>query len=151
MLNRFLNQLVPGLVMAIACVSYLSGCSSAPSTVEVVGKVSVAGKLIEDGDITFSPVKGSGFTSSSKITAGKYQLSGESGLLEGSYSVKVNAYREPAKQNEIIGAGLDRPPETTGMTRKEQYLPEKYNTKSTIENLVVEAGKTKIERDFELK
>ncbi len=37
------------------------------------------------------------------------------------------------------------------MTRKEQYLPEKYNAKSTIENLVVDAGKRKIERDFDLK
>ena len=38
-----------------------------------------------------------------------------------------------------------------GLSRKEQYLPEKYNAKSTIEKLVVENGKTKIERDFELK
>ncbi len=102
MWNRSLNQLVPGLVIAIACVSYMSGCSSAPSTVEVVGKVSVAGKPIEDGDITFSPVKGSGFTSSSKITAGEYRLSGETGLLEGEYSVKVNAYREPAKRTKPL-------------------------------------------------
>ena len=151
MLNNFLMDSVLRLALPMVCLVCINGCSSGPATTEVVGKVSVAGKPIEDGDITFQPTSGGGFTSSSKITNGEYRLVGETGLLEGEYTVKVNAYREPVKKNETIGAGLDMPPETVGMTRKEQYLPDKYNAKSTIENLVVEKGKTKIEKNFELK
>ena len=139
------------IALLIACSLFLTGCNSQPATAEVFGKVSVAGKPIDDGDITFQPIEGAGFTSSGKITNGQYRLSGESGLLSGAYSVKVNAYREPSSKSNMIGGGLDMPPETAGMTRKEQYLPEKYNAKSTIEKFVVENGKTKIERDFELK
>jgi len=139
------------IALLIACSLFLTGCNSQPATSEVFGKVSVAGKPIDDGDITFQPIEGGGSTSSGKITNGQYRLSGESGLVSGAYLVKVNAYREPSNKSNMIGGGLDMPPETAGMTRKEQYLPEKYNAKSTIEKLVVEDGKTKIERDFELK
>lgn len=151
MLNNFLVRQVLGFTLSIACLACFGGCGSKLNTTEIVGKVSVAGKAIEDGDITFQPLKGSGFTSSSKISKGQYRLSGETGLIEGEYSVKVNAYRESTDKSEMIGGGLDKPPETVGMTRKEQFLPAKYNTNSTIESLVVEKGKAKIEKDFDLK
>ena len=69
----------------------------------------------------------------------------------GEYLVKVNAYREAANKGPIIVGGQDMPPETAGMKRKDQYLPDKYNTKSTIEKFVVGGGKSKIEKDFDLK
>ena len=152
MLSRFLKQLqYCSIAIGIATTITFVGCNSGPATTEISGKVSVAGKPIDDGDITFQPLAGGGFTSSGKITNGQYRLSGESGLLEGEYLVKVNAYREAANQGPIIVGGQDMPPETAGMKRKDQYLPDKYNTKSTIEKFVVESGKSKIEKDFDLK
>ena len=133
--------------LLLACPLFLAGCGYQPATSEVFGKASVAGKPIDDGDITFQPTEGAGATSSGKIVNGQYRLSGESGLLSGTYLVKVNAYRESSNKS----SGADMPPETAGMTRKDQYLPDKYNTKSTIEKFVVESGKSKIERDFDLK
>lgn len=147
----FRSLVAISIALSIACSLCFTGCNSQPATSEVFGKVSVAGKPIDDGDITFQPTEGAGSTSSGKIVNGQYRLSGESGLLSGTYLVKVNAYREPSNKSNALGGGADMPPETAGMTRKEQYLPEKYNTKSTIEKFVVESGKSKVEKDFDLK
>ncbi len=146
------NQITKlGIVISLACSIGLSGCGSGSATTEVFGKVTVAGKPIEDGDITFQPSEGSGFTSSGKITNGEYRLSGENGLLQGTYLVKVNAYRESKNKNNMIGAGLDMPPLPEGEVQKDQVLPEKYNAKSTIEKLVVPSGKSELEHNLDLK
>ncbi len=145
MSNRSLS--VYGLVF-LCFLHFAVGCGpSGPATSEISGKVSYGGKPIEDGDITFQPDEGSkGFTSSGKILNGDYKLSGETGLVPGTYIVKINALRE----SKVVGGGPDMPPETVGMVRKEQYLPAKFNTKSTIEKLQVEEGK-KVEKNYDLK
>ena len=149
MLNNQITKL--GIVISLACSIGLNGCGSGSATTEVFGKVTVAGKPIDDGDITFQPSEGSGSTSSGKITNGEYRLSGESGLVQGTYMVKVNSYRESTSKKNMIGGGLDMPPETEGMVRKDQVLPEKYNAKSTIEKLVVPSGKSELEHNLDLK
>jgi hypothetical protein len=50
----------------------------------------------------------------------------------------------------LQGGALDKPPETPGIPAREQFLPEKFNTKSTLEKLKVEPGQTKVEKNYDL-
>ena len=111
---------------------------------EVTGKVTFNGTAIEDGDISFHPEQGSkGTTSSGPIKKGEYRLFGQSGLMAGTYSVRINAYR--AGQ---ASTNPDMPPDPNPRV---QFLPAKFNDKSTIEKLVVEEGKPRVEKNFDLK
>jgi hypothetical protein len=63
------------LLMGVAC-----GCGT-PDTTEVFGKVTLNGKPIEDGDISFLPeAPTAGPQSSAPIRNGEYRISGEWGL-----------------------------------------------------------------------
>lgn len=128
------------------------GCrkGSGPERFEVSGKVTYNGEPISDGDITFQPDQGTNApTASGTIKSGVYKLEGEFGVAAGTYEVKVNSYRAAAPgDNKLPGGDLDAPPETPGVPKRDQILPEKFNTKTTIEKLTV-SGKT--EKNFELK
>jgi hypothetical protein len=115
--------------------------------------VTLSGQPIADGDISFHPEQGTlGATSSAPIKDGEYRLGNEWGLVPGTYQVRVNAYREPTdKSNMLAGGFLDKPPETPGTPAREQFLPEKFNTSSTIEKLVVAEGQQKLEQNYDLK
>ncbi len=129
-----------GLLMGVAAV----GCGpSGPATTEITGKVTFNGTAIDDGDITFLPEQGGGTTSSGVIAKGEYKLSGQSGLLPGTYGVRINAFRPGAKNT-----NPDMPPDPNPKT---QFLPDKFNTRSTIAKVVVESGKTTMKQDFDLK
>jgi hypothetical protein len=133
-------------------VAVQGGCSKSQSS-EVFGKVTLNGKPLDDGDISFHPDKDTqGAQSSTPIKNGEYELSGEWGLVEGTYQVRINAYRPPTdKSNDLAGGFLDKPPETPGIPSKEQFLPKKFNTESTLEKLVVAPGQSRIEKNYDLK
>lgn len=141
-MGRSFGCLVSGLMISMVAIS---GCGpSGPPTAEVTGKVTFSGTPIEDGDISFHPEQGSkATTSSGPIKNGEYRLSGQSGLMPGTYSVRVNAYRA-GKQS----TNPDMPPDPNP---RFQFLPTKFNTNSTIEKFVVEEGKSKIEKNLDLK
>lgn len=147
--------LPPVLVFLSLCFSFLAGCGqSGPEKIEVFGKVTFNGQPIADGDIAFHPEAGtSGPLSSGPIKDGAYRLSDNWALVPGTYRVVVNAYRPSADTSKLIepGGQLDRPPETPGIPRRDQILPEKFNEKSTIEKLVVASGQKRIEKNYDLK
>jgi hypothetical protein len=137
-----------GLIAVVAAV----GCSRSDKT-EVFGEVKLNGQPLADGDISFLPELGAAASqSSAAIQQGSYRLTGEWGLVPGTYEVRINAYRAPTdKSNMLPGGSLDKPPETPGIPNREQFLPKKFNTESTLEKLVVAPGKTKIKQDYDLK
>lgn len=157
-------RLPPILAILLLLVFFSIGCGkpSGPEKFEVFGKVTHNGRPIDDGDIAFHPEPGSpGPPSSGTIKDGTYRLRDSWGLTVGTYQVRINGYRAPppGESNLIPGAPagapaeaqLDRPPETKGVPRREQYLREQFNTQSTIEKLVVAAGQKKIEKNYDLK
>ena len=121
-----------------------AGCgSSGPKTVTVEGTVTYQGKPIEKGDISFHPdATSNGFPSSGMIVQGAYRLTGKSGLLPGSYNVRINAYRPDPNP---IKSHMPSNSEPTI-----QFLPAKFNAKSRIEKLVIEPDANRVSKDFDL-
>jgi hypothetical protein len=147
------QQLLVGKFVALVVgLALTAGCGKSDRA-EVFGQVTLNGKPINDGDISFYPEPGTaGAQSSAPIQGGKYHLGSEWGLVAGTYQVRINAYRAPTdKSNMLAGGLLDKPPETPGIPSRQQFLPKKFNTESTIEKLAVAPGQRKIERDYDLK
>jgi hypothetical protein len=147
--SAILPRAMIGLLAGIAC---LSGCGTSDRA-EVYGKVSLNGKPIEDGDISFFPEPGTpAAQSSAPIKNGEYRIGEEWGLVAGSYQVRINAYRPSTdKSNMLAGGFLDKPPTTPGIPNKEQFLPKKFNAESTLDKLVVQSGQASIEQNYDLK
>jgi hypothetical protein len=117
-----------GAVVLVLCV----GCSSGTVTYSTSGTVTLDGVPVSKGHITFYPADKSGDASSGKIEDGKYSLKTSAGAKR----VEIIANRPvPAKTDAL------------GMPLVEQYIPEKYNTKSTI---TIEVSAQHTNHDFPL-
>lgn len=129
------------------------GCGEAgPERISVSGEVTYNGDPIEDGEIAFFPDEGtSAPPSSAPITEGKYKLPPQWALVPGTYRVAIRSYRVSLQSKMLPGGGLDRPPTSGGIEHKEQLLPAKFNTKSTLEPLTVQSGQGAIEQNYDLK
>jgi hypothetical protein len=130
---RVLLVLVPALVLAGGC----GGIKRVP----VKGKVTYNGKPIEEGEIRFIPLRTDvGPASGSSIKNGDYECAGsKGGVMPGKCKVEITATRLPP--------GYKQDPNVP-FPQKQQYLPEKYNTKSTLEFDVPDKGP--VEKNFDL-
>lgn len=144
--------------LAWLCVSFvmsgIAGCGeSGPERIGMNGIVTYNGEPIEDGEISFQPVEGTQAPpTSTTITDGKYELPAKWALVPGTYQVAVRSYRVSLDDGaKLPGSTLDRPPPSGGIEVKDQMLPEKFNTKSTIEKVTVESGQAPAEKNFDLK
>ncbi|MDB5391702.1 MAG: hypothetical protein JWM11_7348 [Planctomycetaceae bacterium] len=136
-----------------AAVLCFAGCSErGPERVGMSGEVTYNGDPIEDGEISFLPDVGTDAPpTSTTIVEGKYELPAKWALVPGTYKVSVNSYKVSLNDGNLPGSTLDRPPPPSGIVVKEQLLPEKFNTKSTIEKLTVKSGQAAFTQDFDLK
>jgi hypothetical protein len=108
------------------------GCRSGAVSYSVSGTVTLDGVPVSKGHITFYPADKSGDASSGKIEDGKYSLMTPAGAKR----VEIIANRPvPAKTDAL------------GMPLVEQYIPPKYNIKST---LTVEVSAQRTNHDFPL-
>jgi hypothetical protein len=95
-----------------------SGCQKAgPTTYEVSGMVTWNGSPITDGQITFEAADGSPVADSGAIVAGKYRFLAKPGKKR----VLIIATRETGKIDPVMQAST-----------RESYIPEKYNTQTTL-------------------
>jgi hypothetical protein len=128
----------------------LAGCGgNGPARAVVVGKVAYQGQPVADGEIRFTPIKGTtGPLSVAKIVDGQYRADRLGGVPVATQRVEVLAYRADPRYK---GQEKNKPPmfSAAEWPPKVQYLPEKYNTKSELE-AVVEAGGGEVRHDFEL-
>ncbi|HEY0982453.1 MULTISPECIES: hypothetical protein [unclassified Schlesneria] len=140
-----------GLLFGVVAMAGLSGCGEAGlERIGMHGMVTYNGEPIEDGEISFQPVEGTKAPPTSAIiTEGRYQLPAKWALVPGTYQVAVVSYRV-ALDDKLPGGALDRPPPSGGIEVKDQLLPEKFNTKSTIERITVESGQGPVEQNFDL-
>ena len=137
------------VLLGCACIGLLGGCggASGPEKVTLSGKVTYQGKPLEDGDISFRPVPGTNAPpTSTVIKNGHYTAGDRAAIASGTFNVQINGYkkREGAVKD---SAGIERP----GVDNREQILPEKFNTKSTIEQVTIVKGKSSQTKDFDLK
>ncbi|MGE0759527.1 MAG: carboxypeptidase-like regulatory domain-containing protein [Pirellulaceae bacterium] len=145
------------LFVSVCTVGFLLlviGCGPSAVGTTVYGKVTHDGAPLADGMIFFLPQDGTAVAqSSAAITDGEYKLPPEFGLAPGTYEVRIEGYRVATNAPTTLGSGpgaLDVPPETPGIPTKEQYLPKKFNTETSLEKLVIE-GQGSLEKNFDLK
>lgn len=128
-------------LLAIGCGG---GCgNSGPQRAVVSGAVSYHGQPVADGEIRFSPNKGTtGPVTLASIVDGKYRTDAKGGVPIGTHKVQILAYLpDPLSKPEHKGTPAERP--------RKQYLPAKYNDQSELE-LVIEPDRGSIVKDFEL-
>ena len=129
-----------GRLLALgALVLVLAGCGD--GLVEVRGKVTYNGKPVENGTITFEPEDRSGPSRGQAIEAGAYHLTGPNRLTPGPKTVRIQGFG-PTGRKVSTAPGSKQMVDEMG-----QYIPAKYNDKSTLK-ATVEDGKP---LDFDLK
>ncbi|MCA9013916.1 MAG: hypothetical protein KDA77_01170 [Planctomycetaceae bacterium] len=125
--NQFLS-----FAMVFCSICVLAGCGAktdGPKLVTVSGKITLNGEPLPGGDIIFRPADGQGHAYAGKITDGTYTLDTEAGKKR----VEIKSMREvPGKTTE------DNPGEVVNV--REQIVPTKYNSESTLEITVTEEG-----------
>lgn len=139
---RFLARLRPCLLATIALTVTSPGCNRGQFPIH--GEVTFNGKPVDDGTISLEPADGKGPTTGGTIAAGKYQLTGDAAPLPGKKLVRISSVRKTGRK---VRDGFS----TTGamVEEIERYLPDAYNTRSTLFCEVTDHGPAQI--DFHLK
>ena len=135
-------------IMVLAAV-FGCGHHGGPERVVVSGTVTYQGQPVKEGQIRFYPTKGTQAPmSGGDIIDGKYVVEAQGGVPVGTHEIRIAAfrpdprYREYEKSLRPDASALEKPP-------KQQYLPEKYNTKTKLE-ITIPPGSSGNAKDFQL-
>ena len=127
----------------------LAGCGAkaGPEMIVVKGEVKYAGQPVEDGVIRFLPIgETKGPASAGRIQHGRYEITARGGVPVGNHRVEIRGFRKTAGAAALPdgtpGSDSDTPPQL-------QFLPAKYNYKSTLE-ITIPPGNREITKDFDL-
>jgi hypothetical protein len=128
------------VTLLIFGISILIGCAGKGAPATLSGEVRFQGQPVEKGSIRLDPMAGEGEPAAVPITNGRYEFGPGSGLVSGRYRVSIMGHR-------VVGTRVD--PET-GQTiqETEQYIPDQYNTRTTLEITLSPGQNT---QDFDLK
>jgi len=133
--------------LVAGCCLLLAGCGGSADLpkVEISGHVTYDGKPIESGEITFLPLAGTKSPpTTAMITNGDYRTTSRGSIAAGKYRVEIREYRE-SKNAET---GIPEP--APAMVPRDQILPAKFNTDSTMELEVSDLSQP-ISKNFDLK
>ena len=100
----------------------------------------------KEGTICFEPADRKGPTTGGEITDGKYRLVGDAAPLPGKKMVRISASRKTGRKTP---AGPPSAPNSVMADLYEQYIPDIYNSRTTLNCEVVAQGPNKL--DFHLK
>ena len=129
---------MPRLFTALALTAVLfsvTGCAKGPRVHTVRGTVSLDGAAVSEGDITFIPADPALGPTQGKIKDGRFEFL----AVEGQNRVEISASK--VRPGGARGAGGEPVPE--------EYIPERYNTASTLTADVGAGGASHYE--FKLK
>jgi hypothetical protein len=117
------------------------GCGG--KKLEVRGAITCDHQPVEEGAISFEPADGNGSTSGAPIVGGRYALTGDAKVAPGPKIVRVRAFRKTGRKVPAMAgsAGL-----TEDMV---QYLPPRYNDRSTLKVEVQPGQVNEINLDLE--
>ncbi len=122
--------------LIIGCFLLVIGCDSGTKVFDVTGKISLDGVPVEKGDITFRAENSSTPPQGSNIKEGTYKIKAN----EGKYKVEITATRlVPGKKGPM------------GEPAIEEFIPAKYNTKTTLGADVKNNAKNEINFDLSAK
>jgi hypothetical protein len=138
------------MLLATLMIGLIAGCAEREGLERAVvsGAVSYQGKPAKLGYVRFVPLAGTDAPAcNADIVDGKYAVTGRGGVPVGKYKVEVVAYRlvQGAPAGHQMTPGLPG-----GDPLAEQYIPEKYNAKTTLET-TIPPGSGRITKDFDLK
>jgi hypothetical protein len=111
---------LPGLVFGLGVLFLLPGCG--PPTATVTGEVTVDGKPIDDGFITFAPADGNGDPVTKAIRLGKYEAT----MIAGKKFVQISAPIVTGKRPEYDG------PNAPLVEIREESIHERFNSSSDL-------------------
>ena len=117
----------------LAAVFSLAGCSepAGPRTMRVWGDVSLDGKPIETGTITFDSIDGSA-PAQAEIKDGRYDLAAESGpVSEKTYKIRINARVKTGKTVPNV-----MPEDGPTMDVLAESIPPAYHVNSNIQKTI---------------
>lgn len=122
----------------------LSGCGGPDSDrVEIEGTVTLNKTPLEKGRVAFRPQPGTASPSAgAKITGGEFSVAPEGGLLPGKFRVEITASRPTGEKFRTRFS-------EQMVARQEQYIPDKYNTKTQLE-ITIPPDVWKVTENFEL-
>jgi hypothetical protein len=130
------------IVMALVCLAEVGCGPSGPERASVSGKVTLDGKLIEQGTINFLPAEGNaGPSTGGVITNGRYDIRKVDGPVLGKARIELRAWRKTGRQipNPMSAGSM--------MDEKVEAFPKTFNDESTLLK-EVESGHNTF--DFEL-
>ena len=126
-------------VFPLACCVLLAGCRKGNETAEVAGAVTLGGKPLADGVVTFRPTAGTAGPDFSGIVAeGNYRV--PMLVLPGDYRVEVRAWRKTGRILKLPG-GVESPEMVSA-------IPKRYKEPQTKLSAHLNAGANKV--DFDL-
>ena len=128
-----------GLGFALAVGVALVGCGGGPATGDVSGVVTLDGKPIDNGYVTFIPADGKTQSSGGEIgTDGRYRLSSPVGPMK----VEIRSSKVVGKKK------LYNTKDSPEMDVRQEVLPAKYNSPTTLTYDVPAGSK---EKNWELQ
>jgi hypothetical protein len=113
----------------------LVGCSAGDGKLPVTGVVTFDGAPMPDGYVTFTPAAG-GTPEAAPIAAGKFEL----GVKPGAHRVEIEASHFVGEKNPIMG-----------LQPREQYVPARYNSETTLTSEVTADGENAFTYDLTSK
>lgn len=138
--NTFVMSSFTAMLLVTPCVS---GCGG-DGRVAISGSVTLDGKPVEKGSISFQPEDGIGPGTGAEIKGGCYEITGAAAATPGRKKVSITAVRKTGKQ---IAAGMPFPSGT--MIDEEVTVPPRGMRLAPTYPAEVTAGK-KNELDFKL-
>lgn len=126
--------------LALAHLLWLSGCGgpSGPERALVRGTVTLDGVPIAEGTIVFLPDEGlQGPSTGGKIQDGAFLLPRDVGPILGPHRIEIQAVRiEGTSQIEGVSGAESGPSAGGSVDNVVMYIPEKYNTKSILKEVI---------------
>ena len=110
-----------------SAVLLVCGCGKAHQRHSITGSVTLDGKPLENGQITFVPqLNTSGPTAGGSVINGKFDIPAEHGVFAGNFRVEIVASRP---------TGNKSPDRFTGELTEEvrQIIPRRFNADSTLQ------------------
>lgn len=114
------------IAMALCFFLPAPGCGGSDDRLPLAGEVTLDGKPLAEGAITFSPLNGP-YSAGGVIRDGKFDIPRSGGPRPGKYRVAIVSYQSTGKRL----PDPDRPGET--VEEQKQIIPPKYNRESTLE------------------
>src|SRR5205809_6737048 len=103
-------RLLPVVSLSVIAFAGLTGCGNADGKRAVSGSVQFQGKPLDQGTISFYPLDSPKPGAEALITAGRYSIPADQGLLPGKYVVRLRSTEEFPITPDEYAAGKTAPP-----------------------------------------